>query len=99
MFYKGGNRDADAHYPYVTDAAIFRLSELNQAYEEKYPKLRYITFVNGRTRAEIIPEIEHLLSLADGTQEFGSEAWTKEMQRDLKAIWLIAKARTQAGNF
>jgi len=31
---------------------------LNALYEESFPGLRYITFVNGRSRAEIIPEIE-----------------------------------------
>lgn len=31
---------------------------LNALYEQAFPGLRYITFVNGRTRAEIIPELE-----------------------------------------
>jgi len=31
---------------------------LNAFYEETFPNLRYITFVNGRTRAEIVPELE-----------------------------------------
>ncbi|TIA96259.1 hypothetical protein E3P94_02416 [Wallemia ichthyophaga] len=75
-----------------------RLNTLNNAYENKFPKLRFITFVNGRTRAEIVPEIEHLLALTNGTQEFGTERWNTELQRDLDAIWLIAKARTEAAN-
>ncbi|GAA5832898.1 hypothetical protein JCM11251_000522 [Rhodosporidiobolus azoricus] len=40
-----------------------RLENLNSLYESAFPGLRYITFVNGRTRAEIIPELEGLLSL------------------------------------
>ncbi|KAK4705052.1 hypothetical protein P7C70_g1159, partial [Phenoliferia sp. Uapishka_3] len=35
-----------------------RLSLLNTLYEESFPGLRYTTFVNGRSRAEIIPEME-----------------------------------------
>ncbi|GAA6001685.1 hypothetical protein JCM10207_002266 [Rhodosporidiobolus poonsookiae] len=41
-----------------------RLQNLNSLYEQAFPGLRYITFVNGRTRAEIVPEIEGLLSLS-----------------------------------
>jgi len=37
---------------------------LNAFYEETYPNLRYITFVNGRSRAEIVPELEVRLSLS-----------------------------------
>jgi len=37
---------------------------LNAFYEETYPNLRYITFVNGRSRAEIVPELEVHLSLS-----------------------------------
>ncbi|GAA5887497.1 hypothetical protein JCM5296_002594 [Sporobolomyces johnsonii] len=40
-----------------------RLQILNAFYEETFPGLRYVTFVNGRTRAEIVPELESLLSL------------------------------------
>ncbi|KAL8284172.1 hypothetical protein RQP46_004921 [Phenoliferia psychrophenolica] len=38
-----------------------RLSMLNSLYEESYPTLRYTTFVNGRSRAEIAQEMETLL--------------------------------------
>ncbi|GAA5857183.1 hypothetical protein JCM8547_009359 [Rhodosporidiobolus lusitaniae] len=41
-----------------------RLQNLNSLYEQAFPGLRYITFVNGRTRAEIVPELEGLLSLS-----------------------------------
>lgn len=73
---------------------IYRLDELNRAYEEKYPKQRFITFVNGRTRAEIIPEIESILSQSDGVQEFGSSNWLRELDRNINAIFLIAISRT-----
>lgn len=42
---------------------ICRLAHLNQLYCKVYPGLRYITFVNGRTRAQIIPEFESVLGL------------------------------------
>ncbi|GAA5897566.1 hypothetical protein JCM8208_003306 [Rhodotorula glutinis] len=41
-----------------------RLQVLNSLYEDAFPGLRFITFVNGRSRAEIVPEIESLLSLS-----------------------------------
>ncbi|WVQ95599.1 hypothetical protein IAU59_002696 [Kwoniella sp. CBS 9459] len=40
-----------------------RLAHLNQLYCKVYPGLRYITFVNGRPRSAIIPEMESVLSL------------------------------------
>ncbi|KAK4054871.1 hypothetical protein OIV83_000795 [Microbotryomycetes sp. JL201] len=40
-----------------------RLATLNMLYEEAYPGLRFITFVNGRPRVDIIPEIESALDL------------------------------------
>ncbi|WVW80894.1 hypothetical protein I302_102885 [Kwoniella bestiolae CBS 10118] len=40
-----------------------RLAHLNELYCTIYPGLRYITFVNGRSRAEIIPEFESVLDL------------------------------------
>ncbi|GJN91712.1 hypothetical protein Rhopal_004735-T1 [Rhodotorula paludigena] len=41
-----------------------RLQVLNALYEDAFPGLRFITFVNGRSRAEIVPEIESLLDLS-----------------------------------
>lgn len=40
---------------------IERLGWLNEVYEGKYPGLRYITFVNGRTRREVMEEMENAL--------------------------------------
>ncbi|ODN99484.1 hypothetical protein L198_03328 [Cryptococcus wingfieldii CBS 7118] len=44
-----------------------RLAHLNQLYCKVYPGLRYITFVNGRSRAEIIPDFESVLGLPAST--------------------------------
>lgn len=38
------------------------LALLNHLYEQRYPSLRYVTFVNGRSRSEIAKELENLLS-------------------------------------
>ncbi|OCF54771.1 hypothetical protein L486_07907 [Kwoniella mangroviensis CBS 10435] len=40
-----------------------RLAHLNELYCTIFPGLRYITFVNGRSRANIIPEFESVLNL------------------------------------
>ena len=40
-----------------------RLAHLNVLYGTIYPGLRYVTFVNGRSRAAIIPEMEGVLGL------------------------------------
>lgn len=44
-------------------SARSRLHHLNQLYCTIYPSLRYMTFVAGRPRAAIVPEMERLLSL------------------------------------
>ncbi|OBZ74258.1 hypothetical protein A0H81_06037 [Grifola frondosa] len=43
---------------------LARLTHLNACYEHRYPGLRFITFVNGRTRAAIKDEMEGVLGLA-----------------------------------
>ncbi|BGP53030.1 hypothetical protein JCM8202_004114 [Rhodotorula sphaerocarpa] len=49
----------------VTPAQVMkRLQVLNSLYEDAYPGLRFVTFVNGRSRAEIVPEMETLLGLS-----------------------------------
>ena len=45
--------------PWVID----RLGWLNGVYEERYRGLRYITFVNGRTRREVMEEMENALGV------------------------------------
>lgn len=80
---------------------LARLEYLNARYEEVYPGLRYITFVNGRSRAEIVPEIERALGLQEGEEKAvvhydrGSLEWVEELNRAIKDVGLIAKARLQ----
>jgi 2-oxo-4-hydroxy-4-carboxy--5-ureidoimidazoline (OHCU) decarboxylase len=82
-----------------------RLEHLNAAYEAKYPGLRYITFVNGRSRAAIAEEMEGVLgwehSLGpdqpslDTVQpvEKTSEEWLSELKRAVEDVGKIAKSR------
>ncbi|KAG0709174.1 Oxo-4-hydroxy-4-carboxy-5-ureidoimidazoline decarboxylase [Suillus ampliporus] len=47
-----------------------RLEHLNTCYERVYPGLRYITFVNGRTRAAIAREMEDKLQLGHPLESY-----------------------------
>jgi hypothetical protein len=47
----------------VTKVYDSRLAHLNQLYCKIYPGLGYITFVNSRPRAAIIPELEGIIGL------------------------------------
>ena len=85
-----------------------RLTHLNQCYETMYPGLRYITFVNGRSRAEILEEMEgvlhfeHYLSPASPVLEdlvpvdVTSEAWRSELARAIRDVGRIAQSRLNA---
>ena len=85
---------------------LARLSELNEEYERRYPGLRYITFVNGRSRKMIMEEMEEKLGIEDDWQKgdddnkeayrHGSDEWVSEVRRALKDIGQIAKSRLAA---
>jgi len=84
---------------------LARLVHLNACYEAVYPGLRYITFVNGRTRAAIAEEMESALGFVHSTssnepaidsmiaKEFGSRVWIMELNRAIHDIGRIAKSR------
>ncbi|KIW64264.1 hypothetical protein PV04_09211 [Phialophora macrospora] len=42
-----------------------RLAELNRAYEDKFPGLRYVVFVNGRSRPVIMEDMEKRINRGD----------------------------------
>ncbi|KAK1751434.1 Oxo-4-hydroxy-4-carboxy-5-ureidoimidazoline decarboxylase [Echria macrotheca] len=46
-----------------------RLRELNRVYEETFPGLRYVAFVNGRGRGEIMRDMEGRIARGDGREE------------------------------
>jgi 2-oxo-4-hydroxy-4-carboxy--5-ureidoimidazoline (OHCU) decarboxylase len=45
------------------------LARLNQEYEEKFPGLRYVVFVNGRGRPEIMENMKFRISRGDFSKE------------------------------
>lgn len=87
---------------------LARLSELNEEYERRYPDLRYITFVNGRSRKMIMEEMEEKLGIVGDDWKKGeenkggrvcrqgSDEWVSEVRRALKDIGQIAKSRLAA---
>ncbi|KAG6891238.1 hypothetical protein C0995_008490 [Termitomyces sp. Mi166 len=101
---QGGRTGVDPTPPEV----LARLSHLNACYEARYPGLRYITFVNGRSRQAIAEEMEDKLgfahSLSPDTPSVGdiesidieNEEWVAELRRAVSDIGLIAKSRLVA---
>jgi len=70
-----------------------RLVKLNDLYEDRFPKLRYITFVNGRSRSQIADELNTKLSSVPEPVEIYSRTWETELARALNDVKLIAKSR------
>ncbi|OAA40962.1 Oxo-4-hydroxy-4-carboxy-5-ureidoimidazoline decarboxylase [Metarhizium rileyi] len=60
------------------------LAELNQEYEEKFPGLRFVAFVNGRGRPDIMHEMRIRIDRGD---------FSKEVDMALEAMCDIAKDR------
>ena len=87
---------------------LARLAHLNAVYERKYPGLVYITFVNGRSRAEIKDEMEDKLGLDHSLNvdeppvenvasvQTGSDEWKRELERAVDDVGKIAKSRLQS---
>jgi 2-oxo-4-hydroxy-4-carboxy--5-ureidoimidazoline (OHCU) decarboxylase len=84
---------------------LTRLAHLNACYEAKYPGLRYITFVNGRSRHAIAEEMEDFLGFKHSLSpdepalrgaesvDVGGEVWILELRRAVDDIGRIAKSR------
>ena len=84
-----------------------RLRHLNACYEAQYPGLRYITFVNGRSRAAIAQEMEIVLGIqhshlpdtppVDGFKlkayDQSDERWLAELKRAVDDVGKIARSR------
>ncbi|KAG9093967.1 hypothetical protein FRC06_011288, partial [Ceratobasidium sp. 370] len=49
-------------------AVLARLAHLNALYEKHYPGLVYITYVAGRSRAQIVPEMENVLGISSAPE-------------------------------
>ena len=81
-----------------------RLQVLNACYERRYPGLVYITFVNGRSRAQIRDEMEEKL-VSEGvildkdklddiqSRDTSDPGWKAELERALVDVGKIAKSR------
>ncbi|VDC06516.1 unnamed protein product [Peniophora sp. CBMAI 1063] len=87
-----------------------RLAKLNALYEDRYEGLRYITFVNGRSRKEIMEEMEVKLGVGSGEDvvvgedeagrvKIESDEWEKEVRRAVEDVGRIAKARLRNMGF
>jgi 2-oxo-4-hydroxy-4-carboxy--5-ureidoimidazoline (OHCU) decarboxylase len=85
---------------------LARLEQLNKAYENKYEGLRYITFVNGRSRKEIMVEMEEKLGVSresnlaidaagnsSATVKMGDDEWLLEVRRAVADVGQIARSR------
>lgn len=87
---------------------LVRLTHLNACYERRYPGLRYITFVNGRSRTTIKDEMEGVLGFARsvsadqpplesvGSIEVSGAAWKDELDRAVVDVGRIAKSRLES---
>ena len=85
---------------------LAQLVHLNAVYERRYPGLRYITFVNGRTSAEIRDEMQRVLRVVEDAEgggdgeiehfEVGGSKWTEELNRTVLDVGRIAKSRLAA---
>ena len=86
---------------------LARLEHLNACYERCYPGLRYITFVNGRSRATIKDEMEDKLGLARSLSSKEpavsslkviskeDKRWKKELERAVGDVGKIAESRVR----
>ncbi|KAK7031405.1 putative allantoinase 1 [Favolaschia claudopus] len=87
---------------------LARLAHLNACYERCYPGLRYITFVNGRSRAAIALEMEDVLAMSHSLSPdrplleemtpigSNSDIWRHELERAVVDVGRIAKSRLSA---
>ncbi|KAL0577514.1 hypothetical protein V5O48_004455 [Marasmius crinis-equi] len=85
-----------------------RLVHLNACYEKRYPGLRYIIFVNGRSRAAVAEIMEDQLGLAHSLSsdepavhdiepvKISGEEWSSELKRAVKDVGRIAQSRLKA---
>jgi 2-oxo-4-hydroxy-4-carboxy--5-ureidoimidazoline (OHCU) decarboxylase len=85
-----------------------RLTHLNACYEHAYPGLRYITFVNGRSREVILEEMETRLGVEHSSTvdqppvveiaviARNSPEWMGELDRAVMDVGRIAKSRARS---
>ena len=101
-------KEQDSGVNLTSPEVLARLAHLNAYYEVRYPGLRYITFVNGRTRLAIAEEMEDMLCIPHSLSpvdppldtisivDISSEEWKKELDRAVLDVGKIAKNRLGA---
>ncbi|EPQ29763.1 uncharacterized protein PFL1_02436 [Pseudozyma flocculosa PF-1] len=89
----------------VDPATLERLARLNALYEARYPGLRFVTYVAGRSRAAVADELAANLGAgiadlaapsdlpADQVRPQGTHEWQSELDRASDALWEIATDR------
>ncbi|KAG0150448.1 hypothetical protein CROQUDRAFT_652376 [Cronartium quercuum f. sp. fusiforme G11] len=92
------SKEQKNHQP-TDPKVLLELERLNQVYETVYPGLRYVTFVNGRGRAEIAREMQVKLHGEDshfqGTPTIHNrdQDWFEELSRGIDDVFKIAEDR------
>lgn len=64
------------------------LARLNRLYEETFPGLRYVVFVNGRGRPVIMEDMKSRIARADYTKEVDAALQVRKSKAALKATLL-----------
>ena len=73
-----------------------RLAHLNELYSIIYPGLRYVTFVNGRSRTAIVPEFEGVLGLPISPEPIPEDFPISEPDVNSEGVKRMVKARDSA---
>ena len=59
------SRNEQKHLTAESPEVVARLREMNAVYEDRFPGLRYVVFVNGRPRAQILADMERRVQRGD----------------------------------
>lgn len=63
------------------EAELLLIRELNEEYEKRFHGLRFVTFVNGRGREEVVGEMRERLTIARGDRVLDDKEEEKEEMR------------------
>ncbi|BFZ59550.1 hypothetical protein YB2330_000561 [Saitoella coloradoensis] len=76
------------------------LAQLNREYEDIFPGLRYVTFVNGRLRGEIMEDMRERIGkgrkrVGEGAVDVRDTVWRGEVVDAIEAMCKIAGDRVK----
>lgn len=80
-------------------AELLLIRELNEEYEKRFHGLRFVTFVNGRGREEVVGEMRERLTIARGDRVLDDEEEKEEMRVAIGAVCDIADDRVRILGF